>query len=51
MAKEKFTLAHITHEAVDHIGGIGTVLAGLITSKNYQSQVRRTILVGPIQDH
>ncbi len=41
-----YTLAHVTHEALDKIGGIGTVLEGLITSPVYQKQVGRTILVG-----
>ena len=43
----KLTLAHITHEAVEKIGGIGTVLEGLMTSPIYQEQVQRSILVGP----
>lgn len=43
----KFTLAHVTHEAVEHIGGIGTVLHGFMTSPVYQGHVRRSILVGP----
>jgi hypothetical protein len=42
----KYTLAHVTHEAIDKIGGIGTVLEGLITSPVYQEKVGRTILVG-----
>ena len=45
------TLAHVTHEAVEQIGGIGTVLEGLITSPVYQKHVGRTILVGPTQTH
>jgi len=47
----RFTLAHVTHEAVDHIGGIGTVLEGLMTSPVYQAHVGRTILVGPTASH
>lgn len=47
----RFTLAHVTHEAVDHIGGIGTVLEGLMTSPVYQQHVERTILVGPTASH
>ena len=43
------TLAHVTHEAVEHLGGIGTVLAGLMTSPVYQRHVNRSILVGPTQ--
>lgn len=46
-----YTLAHVTHEAVDKIGGIGTVLEGLITSPVYQKHVGRTILVGPCGMH
>ena len=41
------TLAHVTHEAVEHIGGIGTVLEGLMTSPPYKEAVRRSILIGP----
>ncbi|MCC7147499.1 MAG: hypothetical protein IT443_13740 [Phycisphaeraceae bacterium] len=47
MSDRRLTIAHVTHEAVDHLGGIGTVLEGLITSPVYQQQVRRSILVGP----
>ncbi|MCC5830692.1 MAG: hypothetical protein JJU36_14695 [Phycisphaeraceae bacterium] len=47
----KLTLAHVTHEAVEQIGGIGTVLEGLISSPVYQNQVKRSILVGPTQAH
>lgn len=44
---KKFTLAHVTHEAVDKIGGIGSVLEGLIISPVYQKHVKRSILIGP----
>ncbi len=44
---KKLTLAHVTHEAVEHIGGIGTVLEGMMTSPVYQQHVKRSILVGP----
>ncbi|MEX0742565.1 MAG: hypothetical protein WD079_07180, partial [Phycisphaeraceae bacterium] len=47
----KHTLAHVTHEAVEKIGGIGTVLEGLITSPVYQEHVKRSILVGPCSAH
>ena len=47
----KYTLAHVTHEAVEKIGGIGTVLEGLITSPVYQQHVGRTILIGPLATH
>lgn len=42
------TLVHVTHEAVEHIGGIGTVLEGLVTSPVYQREVGRTVMVGPL---
>jgi hypothetical protein len=45
------TLAHVTHEAVEQLGGIGTVLEGLITSPAYQKRVRRNILIGPLPAH
>src|ERR1043165_7948606 len=41
------TLAHVTHEAIQKVGGIGTVLEGLLTSKAYRESEQRTILVGP----
>jgi hypothetical protein len=41
-------LAHVTHEAVDKMGGIGTVLEGLITAPAYARTVQRTILIGPL---
>lgn len=44
----KLTVVHVTHEAVDHIGGIGTVLDGMIGSPVYQKAVGRTIMVGPL---
>lgn len=39
-------LVHITHEATQKIGGIGTVLEGLLTSRAYVDAVERSILVG-----
>lgn len=42
------TIAHVTHEAVQKIGGIGAVLDGLITARPYREAVGRTILVGPL---
>jgi hypothetical protein len=42
------TVVHVTHEGVDHMGGIGTVLEGLMTSPVYQRAVGRSILVGPL---
>ncbi|MFW6033433.1 MAG: hypothetical protein ACOCTI_08690, partial [Phycisphaeraceae bacterium] len=45
------TLAHVTHEAVEQLGGIGTVLEGLIASPVYQKAVKRSILIGPTAAH
>lgn len=39
---------HITHEAVEKIGGIGAVIAGLMTTDAYDEAVSRTILLGPL---
>lgn len=41
------TVVHVTHEAVQKVGGIGAVLEGLLTSKTYLARVPRNILVGP----
>ena len=41
-------VVHVTHEAVEKIGGIGAVIAGLVTTKAYDDVVKRTILVGPL---
>lgn len=41
-------IAHVTHEAVVKIGGIGTVLEGLITSEDYDAAVDRTLLICPL---
>ena len=41
-------VVHVTHEAVEKIGGIGAVIAGLVTTKAYSQAVSRTILVGPL---
>jgi len=43
-----YTVSHVTHEALQKVGGIGTVLQGLMTSRAYQKSVRRSILVGPL---
>ena len=43
-------LVHVTHEAVQQAGGIGTVLRGLITARSYQSHCQRTILLGPLTE-
>jgi len=42
------TVVHVTHEALQKIGGIGAVLQGLCTSKAYLEKVQRNILVGPM---
>lgn len=41
------TVVHVTHEAIQKIGGIGAVLHGLLTSRVYLDMVPRNILVGP----
>jgi glycosyltransferase involved in cell wall biosynthesis len=41
-------VVHVTHEAVENIGGIGAVIAGLVTAKPYERVVSRTILLGPL---
>ncbi len=41
-------IVHVTHEAVLKIGGIGTVLEGLITAPQYVDAVDRTILLCPL---
>ena len=41
-------VVHVSHEAVEKIGGIGTVIAGLTTAKAYAQDVTRTILLGPL---
>ncbi len=40
------TVVHVTHEAVQKIGGIGAVLHGLLTSPVYLAHASRNILVG-----
>jgi len=42
------TVAHITHEAVGKVGGIGAVLQGFFTCPAYLNAVERSILVGPL---
>src|SRR6266508_3497649 len=41
------TVVHVTHEAIQKIGGIGAVLQGLLTSPVYLEACKRNILVGP----
>jgi len=44
------TAVHVTHEAVHKVGGIGSVLQGLVTAPTYADQIDRTILLGPLLD-
>ena len=39
---------HATHEAGAKVGGIGSVLDGILSAKSYNKQVGRTLLVGPM---
>src|SRR5690242_7438774 len=41
-------LIHSTHEAEFKLGGIGAVLDGLLSAPTYLAQVKRTVLVGPM---
>ncbi|MBN1555143.1 MAG: hypothetical protein JXA11_10385 [Phycisphaerae bacterium] len=41
-------VVHVTHEAVEKIGGIGTVIEGLTTADAYAEKATRTILLGPL---
>src|ERR1039458_6456180 len=41
------SVVHVTHEAIQKIGGIGAVLDGLLTSRTYLAGAPRNILVGP----
>ncbi len=43
-------VVHVTHEAVEKIGGIGAVVAGLVTADSYEESVSRTILLGPMMN-
>lgn len=43
-----FNFVHVTHEAVYKVGGIGTVLEGLINSRPYRDHVGETVLVCPL---
>jgi hypothetical protein len=44
---KKKTVIHVTHETTQKVGGITTVLEGLITSEAYRDAVGRSILIGP----
>jgi len=39
---------HVTHEAVEKMGGIGAVIEGLATCPSYREAFERTVLVGPL---
>ena len=39
---------HVTHEAVEKMGGIGAVIEGLVTTHAYGRAFSRTLLVGPL---
>lgn len=41
-------VVHVTHEAIQKMGGIGAVLEGLLTTRNYNVAIERTFLVGPL---
>jgi hypothetical protein len=41
-------VVHATHEAGVKVGGIGAVLDGLLGAGSYAEQVKRTIVVGPM---
>lgn len=44
------TVVHVTHEVVQKVGGIGAVLQGFFTSKDYNEGVGRSVLVGPLME-
>ncbi|MCK4850186.1 MAG: hypothetical protein KAT11_02485 [Phycisphaerae bacterium] len=48
MPQPSKTLIHVTHEAARKVGGIGTVLEGMLTSGPYRQAVSRSILVAPL---
>lgn len=41
---------HVTHEAIQKIGGIGTVLHGLLTTEKYKKLFPTTLLYSPLFD-
>jgi len=41
-------IVHVTHEAVEKIGGIGAVIEGLVNTDAYRRRVSRTVLLGPL---
>lgn len=50
MPSQTPTILHVTHEAVHHFGGIGTVLDGLLSSPAYRRAIGRSILLCPLWD-
>ncbi len=42
------SVVHVTHEAITKVGGIGAVLAGLLTSKTYLAAFERNILISTL---
>ncbi len=47
---KNFCGVHITHEAVQKVGGIGSVVAGLLTSAEYENKIEKSLLYGPLFD-
>ncbi len=45
------TLIHVTHEAVQKVGGIGAVLQGFFTAEAYNAGIDRSILVATGDGH
>lgn len=43
-------VAHVTHEAIQKIGGIGAVLQGLLTTRQYNRAIERTFLIGTLHE-
>ena len=41
-------VVHVTHEAIQKMGGIGAVLEGLLTTRSYNEAVEQTFLVGTL---
>lgn len=39
---------HVTHEAVQKIGGIGAVISGLLTAPSYRGHFAHSLLYGPL---
>ncbi len=41
-------VVHVTHEAIQKMGGIGAVLEGLLATHTYKAAIERTFLIGPL---